>query len=72
MASDTRSKILQLIPQFLIMMVLYLVAVAALAQVGVEGFYPEIAVALVIAFGYPAVLRHFDRAPEVWQHNRSE
>lgn len=71
MASDTLSKVKQLIPQFLIMMVIYFVAVIVLRQFGVAGFYPEIAVALVIAFGYPAVLRYFDRAPEVWQHDRS-
>jgi hypothetical protein len=72
MASDTFAKIRQLIPQFLIMMIIYFVAVAILGQFGVEGFYPEIAIALVIAFGYPALLRYFDRAPEVWQHNRPE
>jgi hypothetical protein len=72
MASDTLSKVRQLIPQFLIMMVLYFAAVVILAQFGVEGFYPEVAVALVIAFGYPALLRYFDRAPEVWQYDRSE
>ncbi|PSQ48401.1 hypothetical protein BRD15_05300 [Halobacteriales archaeon SW_6_65_15] len=72
MASDTLSKVKQLIPQFLIMMVIYFVAVTALRQVGVEGFYPEVAVALVIAFGYPALLRYFDRAPPVWQYDRPE
>jgi hypothetical protein len=72
MASDFVSKFRQLIPQFLIMMVIYFVAVVILRQFGVEGFYPEIAVALMIAFGYPALLRYLDRAPAVWQYDRRE
>lgn len=61
------SKWRQLIPQFLIMLVLYFAFVAVLAAVGIQGFVPRIIVALAIAFGYPAILRRYDRAPPVWQ-----
>lgn len=70
MASDIITMLRQLLPQFLIMMVIYFVAVVALQQLGIRGFYTEIGAALVIAFGYPALLRHFDRAPPIWQHDR--
>ena len=57
----------QLLPQFLIMLLIYFVAVFVLAWIGIEGFVPRIITALVIAFGYPAALRYFDRAPPAWQ-----
>lgn len=57
----------QLLPQFLAMLLLYFVAVLALEAVGVAGFVPRIIVALIIAFGYPAVLRRTGRAPPVWE-----
>jgi cell division protein FtsB len=63
MASTLR----QLLPQFLIMMLLYFVLVAVLAAAGVEGFLPRIIVALVVAFGYPAALRQMGREPPAWQ-----
>lgn len=57
----------QLLPQFLIMLLIYFVAVFALAAVGLDTFIVRIVVALAIAFGYPAALRYFDRAPPAWQ-----
>ena len=57
----------QLLPQFLIMLLIYFVAVFAMEAVGIEGFVPRIVVALIIAFGYPAMLRRLDRAPPAWQ-----
>ncbi|UPV76369.1 hypothetical protein M0R89_19610 (plasmid) [Halorussus limi] len=57
----------QLLPQFLAMLLLYFVFVAVLGAVGVEGFVPRIVVALVVAFGYPAVLRRMGRAPPAWE-----
>ena len=61
------SKWRQLLPQMLIMLVLYFVGVTALGLAGVEGFVPSILVALVIAFGYPAAIRSLGREPEVWK-----
>ncbi|USZ69957.1 hypothetical protein NGM10_16265 (plasmid) [Halorussus salilacus] len=57
----------QLLPQFLIMMLLYFVFVAALAAAGIDGFVVRIAVALAVAFGYPVVLRRLGRAPPAWE-----
>jgi len=57
----------QLLPQFLAMLLLYFVFVAALAAVGIDGFLPRIAVALAVAFGYPALLRRIGRAPPSWE-----
>jgi hypothetical protein len=57
----------QLLPQFLIMLLLYFVAVTVLAAVDIQGFVPRIIVAVVIAFGYPAALRYLDRAPPAWE-----
>lgn len=57
----------QLLPQFLIMMLLYFAAVTVLAAAGIEGFIPRIVVAIVVAFGYPAALRSLDRAPPAWE-----
>lgn len=57
----------ELLPQFLIMLVLYFVAVSVLAAFDVNGFVPRILVALAIAFGYPAALRYLGRAPPAWQ-----
>jgi hypothetical protein len=57
----------QLLPQFLIMLLLYFVIVTVLAAVNVQGFVPRIIVAVVIAFGYPAALRYLDRAPPAWE-----
>ncbi|WP_276302268.1 hypothetical protein [Halorussus lipolyticus] len=57
----------QLLPQFLIMLVLYFLGVALLAVAGIEGFVPRVIVAIVIAFGYPAVLRRMGRAPPAWE-----
>jgi len=61
------SKWRQLLPQFVAMMLLYFAFVAALAAAGVDGFVPRMVVALVIAFGYPVVLRQFGLEPEVWR-----
>lgn len=57
----------QLLPQFLLMLLLYFVAVVALEAVGVVGFVPRIVVALLIAFGYPAALRRLGREPPAWE-----
>lgn len=57
----------QLLPQFLIMLLIYFVGVFALEAAGIEGFVPRIVVALIVAFGYPAVLRQLGRAPPAWQ-----
>lgn len=57
----------QLLPQFLIMLLLYAVGVAILAFAGIEGFVPRIIVAVVVAFGYPAVLRSLGREPPAWE-----
>jgi hypothetical protein len=57
----------QLLPQFLIMLLLYFVGVAVLAFVGINGFIPRVIVAVVVAFGYPAALRRTGRAPPAWQ-----
>lgn len=57
----------QLLPQFVAMMLLYFVGVAVLTAVGVGGFVPRIIVALVVAFGYPALLRQLGREPPVWK-----
>ena len=59
----------QLLTQFLIMMVIYFVIVAALQQLGVDSFLSQIAVALAVAFGYPALLRRIGRAPPAWQRD---
>ncbi|NHN61255.1 MULTISPECIES: hypothetical protein [Halorussus] len=61
------SKWRQLLPQMLIMLVLYVVGVTALGLAGVEGFVPSVVVALVVAFGYPAALRSLGREPDVWK-----
>jgi len=63
MASTLR----QLLPQFLIMMLLYFALVAVLATAGVEGFVPRIIAALIVAFGYPAALRRMGREPPAWR-----
>lgn len=57
----------ELLPQFLAMLLLYFVFVAALAAMGIDGFVPRIVVALVVAFGYPALLRRMGRAPPSWE-----
>lgn len=57
----------QLLPQFLIMLVLYFAVVWTLAAVNIQGFIPRIIVAVIIAFGYPAALRKLDRAPPAWE-----
>lgn len=57
----------QLLPQFLIMLLLYFVGVAILAAAGIQGFIPRVIVAVVIAFGYPAALRKAGRAPPAWE-----
>ena len=58
----------QLLPQFLIMMVLYSIVVIAMrATLGISGFAPQMAVALVIAFGYPRLLRRLGREPAMWE-----
>ena len=57
----------QLLPQLLVMLVLYFVIVTVLAAVNIQGFVPRIIVAVVIAFGYPAALRYLDRAPPAWE-----
>ncbi|MFC4451450.1 hypothetical protein [Halorussus aquaticus] len=57
----------QLLPQFLIMLLLYFAGVFVLEAAGIGGFVPRIAVALVVAFGYPAALRRLDRAPPAWE-----
>lgn len=57
----------QLLPQFLIMLVLYLVGVAILGFFEIQGFVPEVIVAIIIAFGYPAALRRAGRAPPAWE-----
>ena len=62
----------QLIPQILIMLLLYFVGVVILEAVGVTGFLPRIGVALLVAFGYPAALRRIGRAPAVWQREPRE
>jgi hypothetical protein len=49
------------------MLLLYIVGVAILAFVGIEGFIPRVIVAVVVAFGYPAALRRSGRAPPAWQ-----
>jgi len=61
------STIRQLLPQFLIMLVIYAVVVYVLAAFGIEGFVPRVIVALVVAFGYPAVLRSLGREPPIWE-----
>lgn len=61
------SKWRQLLPQFVAMMLLYFGFVAVLAWVGVDGFLPRMAVALAIAFGYPAALRSLGLEPPVWR-----
>lgn len=62
----------QLLPQFLIMLLLYFVGVFALQAVGVDGFLPRIGVALLVAFGYPATLRRMGRAPPAWEREPRE
>lgn len=57
----------QLLPQFVAMMLLYFVGVTVLTAVGAGGFVPRIIVALVVAFGYPALLRRLGREPPVWK-----
>ncbi|WP_435181963.1 hypothetical protein [Halorussus sp. AFM4] len=61
------SKWRQLLPQMLIMLVLYFVGINALRLAGVEGFVPSVLVALVVAFGYPRAVRSLGREPEVWK-----
>ncbi|WP_158059066.1 hypothetical protein [Halorussus halophilus] len=62
----------QLLPQFLIMLLLYFVGVFALEAIGVNGFLPRIGVALIVAFGYPSLLRRMGRAPPAWDRGTRE
>ncbi|WP_115865001.1 hypothetical protein [Halorussus litoreus] len=57
----------QLLPQFLIMLLIYFVGVFALEAAGIDGFIPRIIVAMVVAFGYPAALRRLGREPPAWE-----
>lgn len=57
----------QLLPQFLAMLLIYFVAVIVLEALGIVGFVPRIIVALLVAFGYPAVLRQLGREPAAWE-----
>lgn len=59
----------QLLPQFLVMLVIYFAGVVVLEAVGITGFVPRIAVALLVAFGYPAVLRQLGREPPAWERD---
>lgn len=58
----------QLLPQFVMMMLIYFVIVIALeALFGIGNFVSRIIVALVVAFGYPAALRRMGREPPAWE-----
>lgn len=58
----------ELLPHYVAMLLLYGLFVVALDQVfGVEGFVWSLAVALVVAFGYPQVARQLGFAPSSWE-----
>ena len=59
----------QLLTQFLVMMLLYFLIVIVLIQLGIDSLVLRVGVALLVAFGYPALLRRIGRAPPAWQRD---
>ncbi len=59
-----------LAPHFLAMFAIYaIVVIAVWMATGHQSFWISLAIALIIAFGYPSFTRAFDIAPEPWQRD---
>jgi hypothetical protein len=66
--TDTAGKIRQLAPHWGVMFVAMFVVLALVeAVVGPLSFLPSMLLVLVVAFGYPVVVRTLGVAPPVWQ-----
>ena len=66
--SAISDRVRQLAPHWGIMFLLMFVVLAGIEQVvGRLSFWASFAVVLVVAFGYPFVVRWLGMAPEVWQ-----
>lgn len=58
----------ELLPHYVAMLAIYVIVVYALGAIaGIDSFWASLAVALVVAFGYPQVAREMGFAPPSWE-----
>lgn len=58
----------QLLPHVSAMIALYILFVILLALItGHDDFWSSLLIAMIIAFGYPPIVRRLGWAPEAWQ-----
>lgn len=65
--TSTTEKLRQLAPHWAVMFVLMFVLLAAAESlIGGLSFWQSVILVVVIAFGYPTLVRYLGVAPEVW------
>lgn len=65
----TSEKVRQLAPHWAVMFVVMIGLIAVVETVyGTLAFWQSLLLVLLVAFGYPSIVRRLGVAPEVWQH----